>query len=304
MQVSITRRVALLAGLAAAPAHAVTPRRAPAPPAKDAAAPPPSGDPTAELAALERRLGGRVGVAALDMGSGARIEYRADERFPLCSTYKFLLAASVLGRADRGDEDLNRRILFGKDDLVSFSPATRGRIDRDGMSVAELCEAALVVSDNTAANLLLSTLGGPAGLTAFAKTLGDDATRLDRPEPALNEAKADDPRDTTTPAAMLGSLRRVMLEPTLKTESRDRLAAWMFAGTTGVARLRAGLPKTWRVADKTGTGENGAAGDIAVIWPPDRAPLVVAVYLAGSKASLIQIDAAIAQAGRLVGALG
>jgi beta-lactamase class A len=232
------------------------------------------------LVELERRHGGRLGVAILDEGSGHRIMHRADERFALCSTFKFLAAAHVLARVDRKEERLDRRIVFKADDLVTYSPVTRERVGGSGMTMAEICDAAITLSDNTAGNLLLASFGGPAGLTAWLRTLGDQLTRLDRIETALNEATPGDPRDTTTPAAMLETTRRLVLGEALSAASRDQLAAWLIANKTGDKRLRAGLPKGWRVGDKTGTGEHGAVNDVAVVWPPTRAPIVLSVYYA------------------------
>ncbi len=221
----------------------------------------------------------------------------------MCSTFKFLAAAHVLARVDRGEEWLDRRVAFAQEDLVPYSPATKARVGETGMSIAELCEAAVAVSDNTAANLLLASLGGPEGLTAFARSLGDDATRLDRIEPELNESIPGDPRDTTTPAAMLADMRALLLGEVLSPDSRDQLAAWLVASTTGGKRLRAGLPPDWRVGDKTGTSGNGVFNDIAIAWLPNRRPLLVTAYYAESNASAVQADAVLADVGRIVAAL-
>ena len=254
----------------------------------------------AAIAALEKKLGGRIGVAALDAGSKERILHRADERFPLASTFKMLAAAFVLARADRGDEDLERRILFAPDDLVPYSPVTKERTHGQGMSLAELCEAAVVVSDNTAGNLLLSSFGGPAALTGFARSLGDDTTRLDRTEPTLNEAAPNDPRDTTSPAAMLELTRQLLADRALAPHSRERLLGWMRASRTGDARLKAGMPKEWRVGDKTGTGENGTANDVAIATRPNGVPVLIACYLTGSKANSARLNEAHAEIGRRI----
>lgn len=252
------------------------------------------------LARLESRFGGRLGVAALDVATGARASRRADERFPMCSTFKLLAAALVLARVDRGQEHLERRVAFGADQLVTYSPATEKRVGPPGMTVAELCEAALTLSDNTAANLLLASFGGPPALTAYARSLGDAVTRLDRIEPDLNEAAPGDPRDTTTPAAMLENVRRLVVGDALTPGSRARLADWLLANKTGDARLRAGLPVGWRVGEKTGTGNHGATNDVGVAWPPGRAPLLLAVYYAESTASPDQRNGVVAEVGRIV----
>ncbi len=262
------------------------------------------GDATrARIAELEARSGGRLGVAALDLGTGRRVDHRADERFPLCSTFKFLAAALVLSRVDRNEERLDRRIPYTAADLVPYSPVTETHVGPDGMSVGELCEAAMTLSDNTAGNLLLASFGGPAGLTAYARSLGDEVTRLDRVEPDLNEALAGDPRDTTSPAAMLHDISRTVLGSALSEPSRAQLITWLVANKTGDQRLRAGFPQGWRVGDKTGTGMNGATCDIAVVWPPERAPMIVAAYLAESTASMEQRNRVFEDVGRIISAL-
>jgi beta-lactamase class A len=172
----------------------------------------------------------------LDSAGGRRLNHRGEQRFALCSTFKLLAAALVLARHDRGEERLERRVVFERDDLVPYSPATEAHAGASGMTLAELCEAAVVVSDNTAGNLLLASFGGPPALTAFARTLGDRATRIDRIEPALNENLPDDPRDTTTPAGMLASLQALLLGDALRAESRARLLDWLQASTTGARR--------------------------------------------------------------------
>ena len=250
------------------------------------------------VAALERRHGGRLGVAVLDTASGKLRAHRGDERFPLCSTFKFLAASFVLTRVDRKEESLDRRIVYGKSDLVTYSPVTEKHAG-EGMTVGAICEAAVTLSDNTAGNLLLDSFGGPAGLTVYMRSLGDDVTRLDRRETALNEAAPGDPRDTTTPAAMVAALQRTVLGAALSPASRAQLADWLVATKTGDKRLRVGVPKGWRVGDKTGSGGHNATNDVGVIWPPDRAPIVVAAYYVGADASDDQRSAVLAEIGRL-----
>jgi beta-lactamase class A len=252
------------------------------------------------LTQLERRHGGRLGVAVLDTGTGRRMAHRADERFPMCSTFKFLAAACVLARVDHKEESLERRVVFAPSDLVTYSPATEKRAGGEGMTVAELCEAAMTLSDNTAGNLLLASFGGPAGLTAFARSIGDSMSRLDRIETALNEAIPGDLRDTTTPVSMLHNLNKLVLEPTLSEASRNQLIAWLVGNKTGNTRLRAGFPGAWRIGDKTGAGDNGTTNDIAVIWPANRAPVLVTAYLTGSPKSADDRNAVIAEVGRIV----
>ncbi|WP_454852160.1 class A beta-lactamase [Rhizobium binxianense] len=256
----------------------------------------------AALAGLERRHPGRICVSILDLASGKRIEHRADERILMCSTFKALAAALVLARVDKGEEKLDRRIRFSKKELVAGSPATKPRAGGSGMTVAEICDAAVTLSDNTAGNLLLASFGGPAALTAFCRSLGDAISRLDRTETALNtHDEPDDIRDTTTAAAMAENLRKLLFTGVLSGASRSRLAAWLITNRTGDARLRAGLPKTWLVGDKTGTNgdEDGNANDIAVIWPPDRAPIIVTAYCEIPAIAADERNAIIAEIGRI-----
>jgi beta-lactamase class A len=255
------------------------------------------------LQALEQHHGGRLGVLILDTASGRRAGHRVDERFAMCSTFKFLAAALVLARADRGEEQLDRRIAYAKDDLVTYSPMTQKHVGAPGMTLAELCHAAITLSDNTAANLLLDSFGGPAGLTAFARNLGDPVTRLDRRETQLNEAIPGDPRDTTSPAAMLDDMRRLLLGDVLSPSSRKRLADWLVANTTGGSRLRAGLPGDWRVGDKTGTSDKGVSNDIAIAWPHNRAPLLITAYYAESSLPQEARNVVLAEVGKIAAGL-
>lgn len=252
----------------------------------------------ARAAAIEASVGGRLGVAALDTATSERLVHHADERFPMCSTFKWLLAAQVLARVDSGEESLDRVVRYGPDDLLEYAPVARERVEERGLTVSELCAAAVQVSDNTAANLLLTTVDGPEGFTAFLRTLGDSTTRLDRTEPELNEAGPGDQRDTTTPTAMLEDLRTVLLGDVLAPESGERLIDWMVTSTTGLARLRAGLPDGWRTGDKTGTCGRGYANDVAITWPPGRPPILIAAYLAEAKASYEDCNAALAEVAR------
>jgi beta-lactamase class A len=251
------------------------------------------------LAELEKRCGGRLGVAVLDTQSGRRLEHRAQERFALCSTFKFLLAAAVKDRIEAGTEKAERFVPYGQSDLVVWSPETEKHLG--GMTVAALLDAVLLFSDNTAANLLLAAIGGLSGWTAFARTLGDAVSRLDRLEPALNDVADGDLRDTTTPSAMLEDIKAVLLGKVLSPAARADLEAKMSASTLGARRLRAGLPADWRVADKTGTGPH-SRNDIALLRPPGRAPILASVYCANSKLPDADTDAVIAEVGRLIAA--
>jgi beta-lactamase class A len=240
-----------------------------------AAEPSPSSSPAAQLAQLERASGGRLGVAAFDTGDGRALAHRGDERFPFCSTFKMMLAAAVLAR---DPALLARRIRYTRDDLVPHAPVTGKHLD-DGMTVAELCAATLQYSDNPAANLLMKQIGGPAAVTAYARAIGDTEFRQERWETELNTAIPGDLRDTTTPAAMARSLQKLVLGDALPPPQRQQLKDWMLGNTTGATRIRAGVPAAWPLADKTGAGDYGTVNDIAVIWPPGRAPIVLAVYL-------------------------
>jgi beta-lactamase class A len=250
------------------------------------------------IAGLERKFGGRLGVSILNTGTGARLDHRRDERLAMCSTFKLLAVSLLLTRVDKKQDDLDRRVHFSKEDLLSYSPVSK-KFVVEGMTLAELCGAALTMSDNTAANLILASIGGPPAVTAYARSIGDDVTRLDRNEPTLNEATPGDPRDTTTPSAMLNNLKTVVLGDALSSGSRQRLVAWLLACQTGGKRIRAGLPPDWKVGDKTGSGDHAVANDIAVIWPPGRAPLLVTAYYAESSANAEQRDSILAGVGRI-----
>lgn len=257
-------------------------------------------DPLAErLAAIERAGGGRLGVAVFDSGTGRHATWRGDERFPMCSTFKLLAAALVLRRVERSAERLDRVVRYRAGDLVPYSPETEKHV-ADGMTIGALCEAAITLSDNTAGNLLLASFGGPEALTAFARSLGDPVTRLDRTETSLNTAIPGDPRDTTSPNAMLGDMRRLLLGQVLSTASRGQLLAWLEANKTGGSRLRAGLPPGWRVGDKTGSGAHGTSNDVAILWPPRRPPILVAAYLTEGAEAPEKRDAMLAEVGRAV----
>jgi beta-lactamase class A len=253
-----------------------------------------------DFRAIERDIGGRLGVAAFDVETGRHLAYRADERFPMCSTFKWLLVAQILARVDAGAEQLTRSIGFGPADLLDHAPVTRAHVAEGRMTISELAEAAIQLSDNTAGNLLLRAVGGPASLTEFLRRLGDRVTRLDRTEPALNSAERGDVRDTTTPSAMVMDMRRLLIGERLHEASRDRLRAWLEGSTTGARRLRAGLPRDWRIGDKTGAGGFGATNDVAIIWPPARRPALVAAFVAESAATIEVREGALAAVGRSV----
>jgi beta-lactamase class A len=264
----------------------------------------PSNDANAALAELERKAGGQLGVAMLNLASGLRAGHRQDGRFLLCSTFKVLVAAFVLARVDRKQEKLERRIVFAKKDIVSWSPGTEANTGGRGMTVAALCESAVTLSDNTAANLLLRSFGGPEALTAYLRSIGDKVTRLDRYEPALNAHDVpNDERDTTSAAAMVETLRTLLFGDALSKSSRAQLAAWLIANKTGDARLRAGFPDGWLVGDKTGTSGQGDANDIGVAWPKTGGAVVVAAYYRQPAGTVAARDAVLAEVGRIAARL-
>jgi len=218
----------------------------------------------------------------------------------MASTFKTLLAACVLSRVDAGRESLDRRIPYGPADMVAHAPVTQAGLAEGGLDVETLCRAIVEVSDNPAANLLLKTVGGPPGLTAWLRRLGDRTTRLDRYELELNEARPGDPRDTTTPAAMTSDYVKLIQGEVLKPGSRDRLTGWLASASTGLNRLRKDLPSGWRAGDKTGTGGNGSTNDVAVFWPPTGGPIFVSAYMTGTTVPAPAREAVLADVGRIV----
>lgn len=274
------------------------------------AATPPAraGDPlaiasAADFAALEAASGGGLGVCILDTGSGRRVGHRQDERFPMCSTFKALLAAAVLAGVDRGQWSLDQRIAVREANLVPHAPLTRRHVGKD-LTVRDLCRATMTTSDNPAANLLFGLMGGPPALTAFLRAHGDAVTRSDRLEPEMNAFAPDDPRDTTSPAVMAASLARFAVGDALSPAARQQLADWLIDNATGDTCLRAGLGPRWRVGDKTGSDGKGTRNDVAVLWPRSGgAPWVVSAYLQGATVDSDQRDAVLARAGQLADAL-
>jgi beta-lactamase class A len=227
----------------------------------------------------KQHAGSRIGVSAIDLSTNRRVDYRADERFLMCSTFKVLAVAAVLKRVDEKKENLDRFLPYGEAQLLEYAPVTRAHVKEGGMTLDALCAAAINQSDNTAANLLLETIGGPKGLTEFARSLGDKFTRLDRMEPMLNMASAGDERDTTTPSAMANDLQKLLASDVLSAESRARLEGWMVANETGAKMIRASVPAGWKVGDKTGRSGNGASNDIAILRPESGGPFFLAIYV-------------------------
>jgi len=289
----LTRRQTLASFLPAAAALALIGR---------ARAAEPSDDLISALQALETREGGRLGVSLLDTASGTLRGHRGDELFALCSTFKFVLAAAILKSADAGSISLDHAIQITKDDIVGYSPVTEKMIGKT-MTVGALCHATVTESDNPAANLLLREIDGPESVTVFLRALGDTVTRLDRYEPHMNNANvaAGDTRDTTSPAAMAKTMQTILLGDVLTPGSRETLLGWLKATVTGPDRLRRGLPADWIVGHKTGTGEDGPTNDIAIAWPPGRAPLIVTVYYDRTGRTMKENATILAEVGRIVG---
>src|SRR4051812_1851408 len=257
------------------------------------------------LKAIQKHVGGRLGVHVLDSQSGKRFGLDEDSRFAMASTFKLPLAAALLWQVDRGAFTLERSLSIDRKDLLPNSPAVEAKLaaGASGMSIRELCEAVITQSDNAAANLLLAGIGGPRALTQFFRdSVGDKVTRFDRTEPELNANAPGDPRDTTTPRAIVDSLLRLFTQDVLSLPSRAFLIDWMTASRTGLDRVRAGIPPGWQVGDKTGTGQNGAVNDLAIAYPPGRRPIFVAVYMSESTLGAAELAAAHADIGRMVAA--
>jgi beta-lactamase class A len=270
----LPRRTLLFGGLAVALAGC---GGSPSPTAPSSTTTSPTAAPDADLAALEQKFGGRLGFYALDTGSGRSVSYRTDERFLMCSTHKVLVVGAILQLRQQQSGLLDRVIPYDKSKVLSYAPITS---QHTSMKVSELCEATLKVSDNTADNLLIDLLKGPQAVTAFARTLGDNVTRLDRIEPQLNDGAPGDERDTTKPPVFASDLYALVAGEGLDTAGRDLLVNWMKSSTTGLDLVRAGLPKDWTAADKSGSGSKGEVNDVAVVWPPNHAPLVITAYTA------------------------
>ncbi len=260
------------------------------------AAEPKAADLAAQLAALEARHGGRLGVQIFDTGSDRRQGNRMDERFLMCSTFKMLLAAFMLRRADAGEDRMDRTLPVTAGDMLNNSPVTEDKVGTD-MTIAALCHATVTTSDNAAANILLRASGGPEALTAFLRSIGDEVTRCDRIEPQMNEAFG--AADTTTPDAIATTMQKLLLGDALTSVSRETLTGWMKATVTGPDRLRAGLPKDWAIGHKTGTGEDGPTNDLAIAWPPGRAPVIITTFYDRTGHTMEQNAAVLAEVGRL-----
>lgn len=247
----------------------------------------------------EQKLQARVGYHMLDLTSGEAAGYRSDERFPMLSTFKVPLCAAVLARVDAGEEDLDRRIGYASGDLVEYSPVTELHVG-EGMTLSALCDAAITMSDNTAANLLLETIGGPEGLTTFLRATGDQISRLDRWETELNEALPGDPRDTTTPRAMGATLHRLLFGDALSESGRKTLITWMENNLVADDLIRASLPHGWYIADKSGAGARGARAIVGVLGPEGRPERIVAIYMTETSTSIETRNAEIAEIAKVI----
>lgn len=234
---------------------------------------------TAAFTDLEKQhAGNRIGVSAIDLSTNRRVDYRSDERFIMCSTFKVLAAAAVLKRVDENKEKLDRFVRYGEAQLLSYAPVTREHVKEGGMTVEALCVAAVEQSDNTAANLLLEAIGGPEKWSEFARNLGDKFSRLDHNEPDLNIARPGNEDDTTTPAAMCADLQRLFTSDVLSVASRTKLEGWMQQNQTGLKMIRASIAADWKAGDKTGRSGDGATNDIAVLRPPGGGPIFLTIY--------------------------
>jgi beta-lactamase class A len=257
-------------------------------------------DATGSVADLETEIGGRIGLAVLDTAGGRQLSHRADERYAMCSTFKLMLAAAILSRVDGGTVRLEQSVPFTRSDLLPNSPLADSHPEGGAVPLKTMLESVIEASDNTAANRLLALIGGPAGYTDYLRSIGDSTTRLDRIELDLNSNVPGDPRDTTTPNAMLQDMHRVLLGDRLAPGSRNQLLQWMRDCRTGRERLRAKLPPGWDAGDKTGTGARGAVNDLAIFRPPNRPPILAACYMSDSGAPTKTLNLAHARIGSLI----
>ena len=245
---------------------------------------------------IEKETGGRLGVALIDSKGALLLGFNRDERFAMCSTFKAPLAAAVLSGAEAGKFGLEGQVAFSKTDLQDYAPVVKANIKRGRMSMAELAKAAVEVSDNSAANLLLPFVGGPEGLTAFMRSHGDTVSRLDRNEPGLNENAEGDVRDTTSPAAMAGLLARLMFQD-MQPENAALLRQWLNGSSTGDRRIKAGLPEGWTSGSKTGSCGT-AFNDVALVKAPTGEEYILAIYLDRPTVDAKAAEGAIAEAAR------
>ncbi|TDB54343.1 class A beta-lactamase [Photorhabdus luminescens] len=248
----------------------------------------------------EQTLNARIGVAVIDTASDKMVSYRGNERFPLNSTFKALLCGVLLSEVDKGKVALTDAIQFNKTELVEYSPVSEKFVVPASMNWQQLCSAAVSYSDNTAANLIAKKVGGPVAMNLFFSGLGDNVTHLDRYEPELNSAIPGDKRDTTTPIAVSQTLQKLTLGEVLEPSSRQQLVEWMRDDKVADALLRSVLPAGWKIADKTGAGDYGSRSIISIVWPKDSSPLIVAIYITQTEATIAQSNEAIARIGKIL----
>lgn len=251
-----------------------------------------------KFAQLGKETGVNLGISAIDMANNHIIAYQAEKRFPIQSTFKLVLVSAILKESMAHPDLLNQKMTYSKQDLVVWSPITEKHVE-EGMTISELCAATIRYSDNAAANLLMKKLGGPKAVTQFARSIGDKSFRVDNWEDNLN-SNPKDIHDSSTPGAMTQTLQKILLGHVLAPHQREQLFAWMKGNTTGDTRIRAGVPKGWIVADKTGTGDYGISNDIGLIFPPNGAPIVVAIYSNQNKKDAVRRDEVVASAAKMI----
>jgi beta-lactamase class A len=249
-----------------------------------------------QVASMERRAGGRLGVFIHDLETGRCIRHRADDRFLMCSTFKLLAVGTLLNRVGRGLDTLDRRVMFGHENIVTHSPITNSNVGQ-GMTLGDLCEAAIVYSDNTAGNLILNAIGGTDGLNGAMHAFGDDVSHLDREEPKLNNADGD--RDTTTPRAMARSVEHFLFKGALTPALYAKYSDWLRAAKPGLNMVRAGLPARTDAGDKAGRGSGGQNNDVTVVWRPGRKAVIIAAYYVNDAMNDDQRNEVLAEIGRL-----
>jgi len=246
---------------------------------------------------IERELGARVGVSIYNVSTNELWDYKGNSRFPLMSTFKTLACAKLLADVDRGDQSFDTSVEITEDSLITWSPVTEKHVG-EKFSLKQACSAAMLMSDNTAANIVLDGINGPKALTQFMRAIGDNVTRLDRVEPYLNEAKAGDVRDTTTPNAMVKSLGELLFGSVLSTTDKEQLKQWMMDNKVSDSLLRSVLPQGWLIADRSGAGGFGSRGITAVAWSENKSPLIIGIYLTQTEASFESRNKSIAEIGQ------
>jgi len=249
-----------------------------------------------KIVEIEENLNGRVGVSIYDSAEKTQWHYNGNSRFPLMSTFKVLACAKLLADVEKGVQSLDSSTIITKGSLIVWSPITQKLIGKQ-ITLKQGCSATMITSDNTAANIVLSGIEGPKGLTKFMRSIGDDVTRLDRIEPELNEAIAGDKRDTSTPNAMVNSLNTLLFGDVLSQRSKNQLMQWMIDNEITGSLFRSVLPVTWSIADRSGAGGNGSRGIVAVVWSKNISPIIISVYLTQTDAPFAIRNKAIASIG-------